>query len=607
MGISEFRGPGLSDTQWDQIKALAEGLDAKQLLWVSGFFAGIEYRFSGVGRDASRDAVDDFSSAQDRRLTVLYGSETGNSAAVAARLVEEFAGRGRLAHRADMAAYKTRELKDEQDLIIITSTYGDGDPPQPGVGFFEFVEGRKAPKFTDLRFAVLALGDSTYEHFCAAGKKLDRRLEELGGVRLVPRADCDVDYEETAAKWAADVVSLLATDSAPPQLQIFATRASEAKASVFDKHHPFLAEIRENIALTGRGSTKETRHVEISLDGSGLAFEPGDALGILPRNDPKLVEAVLAAVDSVSSSRLTVKDAEMTIGEALTHRFDVVAVTPRFIEHWALLSGSDRLRSLVSDEHGSERTDFIRKHHVIDVLRQYPVKGITPDQFAAVLRPLQPRLYSIASSFLAAPGEAHLTVSTVRYELSGVPRTGVVSGHLAERAEVGDALSVYVQSNSNFRLPADDVPIIMIGAGTGVAPFRAFMQEREVRSAPGRSWLFFGERNFRTDFLYQLEWHSWLKDGVLSRMDVAFSRDISSPEGPKSYVQNRLEERAAEVFAWLEEGAHLYVCGDATGFARGVQLALKTIVAEKGSLGPVATDEYLARLREDRRYHLDVY
>lgn len=600
MGVSEFRGPGLSDTQWEQIRGLAASLDARQLLWVSGFFAGIEHQ-AGDPRDKAPPAP-----AASRTLTVLYGSETGNSAALATSLAGQFEARGRAVRLIDMADYKTRELKDEQNLLVITSTYGEGDPPQPAAGFFEFVEGRKASKFTDLRFAVLALGDSTYEHFCEAGKRLDRRFEELGGVRMRPRVDCDIGDDEAAAAWSADIVALLGDAKSVTGGPTTGSRAPapQVDAPAFDKRNPFPARIIDNIVLTGRGSSKETRHVELSLEGSGLAFEAGDALGVVPSNDPRCVDAILAELGIPGSDTVMVKDAALTIAEALTHRFEIAALTPRFIEQWATFSCADTLKRLGEPDQVSERAAFMRNHHVIDLLRLFPARHVPADQFIAALRPLQPRLYSIASSLAAAPEEAHLTVSTVRYALFGEERTGVASGHLAHRGGEDCVLPVYVQANPHFRLPTDDAPIIMIGAGTGVAPYRAFMQEREARAAAGRSWLFFGERHFRTDFLYQTEWQAWLKDGVLSRMEVAFSRDV--PDS-RTYVQHRLLEQGRDVFAWLADGAHVYVCGDASRLAPDVHAALKAVVTDAGGLGAAAADDYLAQLRDGGRYKLDVY
>jgi sulfite reductase (NADPH) flavoprotein alpha-component len=608
MGITQFRGPGLSEVQWEQIQKLAASLDARQLLWVSGFFAGIEHRITVPSEHGAPVSISAPPSAVPvRKLTVLFGSETGNSRALAASLADQLIARQRPVRLVDMASYKVRDLKDEQDLLIITSTYGEGDPPQPAAGFFEFIEGRKAPKLTDLRFAVLALGDSTYERFCEAGKRLDRRFEELGGSRIAPRVDCDVDYDDAAASWIGEVVGLVATDVAAAAKLARTAFAPAAPASSFDKRNPFPARIIDNLVLTGRGSTKETRHVELSLEGSGLTFEPGDALGVVPKNDPRVVEAILATLGFDVLTPVVVKGTATTLSEALGSRFEIAALTPRFIEQWALLSGADALKRLTLAEHAAERMAFMRAHHIIDVLRQYPIRGVTPDQFVAALRPLQPRLYSIASSFAAMPDEVHLTISTLRYELWGEQRGGVASGHFAERGEPDNLLPVYVQASPHFRLPADDTPIIMIGAGTGVAPYRAFMQERELRGASGKSWLFFGERNFRTDFLYQIEWQSLLKDGVLSRMDVAFSRDVPRADGGRTYAQHRLKEHARDLFAWLEEGAHLYVCGDANRLAPDVHKALKMIVAEEGGLGPAATEDYLSRLRDEHRYKLDVY
>ncbi len=608
MSASEFPGPGLSPDQWEHIQSLAKAISPEQALWLSGYFAGVrdaERREAGrpalapdipVARPAAAPEAD------QRRLTILFGSETGNSRALAQALSEAARQVGRQPTVVGIADYKARQLRDEQDLLIVVSTYGEGDPPQGAADFFEFLDSRKAPKLPDLRFAVLALGDSTYERYCEAGKRLDRRLEELGGVRLRPRVDCDVDYDEPAAAWTADVVAKIARKAGGAAAAADAPRGAGA-AALYDKRNPFPARVLENLTLTGRGSTKETRHIEFSLEGSGLVYEPGDALGVAPRNDPRLVESLLDALRLSPSAPVEIKGRASTLAEAIEKDLEISAVTPRFIEQWAELSGAEQLRRLLGEDAAAERSSFLRRNHVIDIVRAYPVAGLEAQTLVAGLRPLQPRLYSIASSLAAAPDEAHLTVSTVRYELNGEPRSGVASGHLAARAEPDATLPVYVQSNPHFRLPADDRPVIMIGAGTGVAPYRAFLQEREARGAKGRNWLFFGERNFRSDFLYQTEWQGWLKQKLLTRMDVAFSRDRAA----KVYVQDKLRGQARDVFAWLEEGAHVYVCGDAAHLAPDVHETLIGVAQEQGGLAREAAEEYVRNLQRDHRYQRDVY
>lgn len=599
----------LSDAQWSTARALADGLGTEQLHWLGGFFVGVAH---GRGAAASASAVSAKgepaaqAAAGNRHVTVLYGSETGNSAALAQALAGQLGEHGHAVTLLDMADCKPRQLGEAQDLLIVTSTYGDGDPPQPATAFFEFIEGRKAPRLDAVRYAVLALGDSTYEHFCAAGRRLDARLQALGAERLLPRVDCDVDYEEAAATWRTDVLQRLAATTVAAPAQRAPVGAASAPVR-HDKQHPFAARVIDSLVLTGRGSSKEVRHIELSLAGSGLHYEPGDALGLLPRNDPALVRTVLDLAGLSDDAPVELKGQSLPLGQALATELDLVAVTPRFLEQWAQRSGAGELRQLSLPSHAAERTAFARSHHVIDVMRRHPAPGLDAAALIAALRPLQPRLYSIASSAAAVPDEVHLTVASVRYELHGQPRTGVASGYLAALGQPDAQVPVYVQPSRHFRLPADDLPIIMIGAGTGVAPYRAFLQEREARGAPGRAWLFFGERRFRTDFLYQTEWQAWLRDGLLDRMDVAFSRDAHDGAG-KTYVWHRLLERSRELYAWLEEGAHVYVCGDAERLAPDVHRTLAEIVMQHGGGRDLeAAHDYLRRLQDDHRYQRDVY
>lgn len=598
MTASDMSGAALTPEQWRMVEALAQSLDSAQARWLGGYFTGLE---AGL-RSPPSQAVSPIQSA-GRKLTILYGTETGNAAELARALEKSAKAKGLVCNLHDMADYKVRQLAQEKDVLIIVSTYGEGDPPQPATGFFEFIEGRKAPKLEGNRFAVLALGDSTYEFYCEAGKRLDRRFEELGAERLAPRVDCDIDYEEAAEAWTQGIVEQISAEAQSVTVPAAGLPSPVAPTTVHDKRNPFPAPIIDNIAIVGRGSTKETRHIEFSLEGSGLVYEPGDALGIAATNDLAVVATLIDALSLQPDAEFEQKGQTLRLDDALTHRFEITTATPRFLDYWALLSEADALKQLLQEDRSGERSVFLHTHHIIDIVRRFPIGTIMPQGFISALRPLQPRLYSLASSLAAAPDEAHLTVAPVRYDLHGEPRCGVASGLLADRAEPDTVLPVYIQSNPHFRLPGDDAPIIMIGAGTGVAPYRAFLQEREVRGAGGKSWLFFGERNFRTDFLYQTEWQDWLKDGTLGQMDVAFSRDRNE----KTYVQHRMKERSRDIFVWLEEGAHVYVCGDAANLAPDVHEALIDIVASEARTGREAAEDYVRSLQSDHRYQRDVY
>jgi len=586
--------------QWQLVEGLASTLTPEQARWISGYFAGLDAGLLRAGGGEIAPVV----APQGRTLTILYGTETGNSRDIAKTLAAAATAQGLAPKVSDLSDYKVRQLKDEQDVLFIVSTYGEGDPPQPSVGFFEFLEGPRAPKLDGVRFSVLALGDSTYEKYCEAGKRIDNRLEELGATRLSPRVNCDIDYDDPAAGWSEVVVQLLAADQAAssPQKVAAAPRA-DSTSNAHDKRNPFNATVLENIQIVGRHSTKETRHVELDLGRSGLIYQPGDSLGFVANNDARVVEELLEATGLSGDAEVAVKSDSVPLAQALAEKFEITIGSPRFIEQWAKLSGAKALEALTGSNMAAERVKFLYDHHIVDIVRQFPVKGVDAASLLAGLRPLQPRLYSLASSQALVGDEAHLTVAPVRFDLHGTGRGGVASTQIADRLEMGSTVPVYVQENPHFRLPDDDVPIIMVGPGTGVAPFRAFLQEREARAAAGRSWLFFGERNFRSDFLYQTEWQQWLEDGVLSQLDVAFSRDA----GRKTYVQHRMHERSRDLFAWLEEGAHFYVCGDEKAMAKDVHEALLQIIEREGDLTRDGAEEYLRVLSSEHRYQRDVY
>ena len=425
----ELTGPSLSSDQWRQISELATSLTPEQAIWISGYFAGLGHQLRtstiGVGNlpVANLPPTSRSQAASSRQLTVLFATETGNSAGLATSVVDTARALGINVRRADIAEYKPRNLAEEQDLLVITSTHGEGDPPQTALTFFEFVESRRAPKLPNLRFAVLALGDSSYERFCEAGKRLDRRFEELGGQRVEDRVDCDVDFEEPAAAWIEDVLGKLAP-AAQLQAPVFAANgqiaSDDRKPVTFDKKHPFLAPVLDNIVLTGRGSTKETRHIELSLADSGLVYRPGDALGVQARNEPTLVATLIERLALSGETLVNVKKASITLADALERVFEITTATPRFLDHWADITNARELLELRKPEKSEARTAFLHGHHVLDIIERFPAPGINADTLVAGLRPLQPRLYSIASSLSAMPEEAHLTVSTVRYETTSI-------------------------------------------------------------------------------------------------------------------------------------------------------------------------------------------
>jgi len=604
ISLNEHSTP-LTESQTDQLNRLVQSLSPQQVTWVSGFLAGINWAGQGVPQAQAAPVAQ---TAGQPRLTILYGSQTGNGETIARQVYDKATARGFSASVKDMGDYKKNQLKNEQNLLLVVSTHGEGDPPDNAEELHSFLLGKKAPELKHLRYSILALGDTSYENFCQTGQDFDKRLEALGAQRVHARGDCDVDYEETAQGWAEGALDAFAEFLQAPQGAVADNATQQAPgakiASLYTKKNPFPAAVLENLVLNGRGSAKETRHVELSLEGSGLVFEPGDSLGVMPSNSPELVAELIGTLKLDGNETVATFEGEMTLENALSHAYEISILTRPFLARYAERSQSEELLKLLDDGNKKALTAFIRGRDIIDLARQFPLASIGAGELTGMLRKLPPRLYSIASSQQANPDEAHLTIAAVRYEAHGRPRKGVASSHFAERLSEGDTIPVYVDSNKNFKLPADgQAPVIMVGPGTGVAPFRAFIEERETIGASGKNWLFFGDQHFTTDFLYQIDWQRWLKDGVLTRMDVAFSRDTDQ----KVYVQHRMLERSRDIYAWLQEGAYFYVCGDADRMAHDVHAALIDIVSNEGGLSAQKAAEYVKGLQRDKRYQRDVY
>jgi len=588
----------LTPEQTKLLERLAASLSSEQAHWIAGYLTGIHARPQASAQQATAS------------LTILYGSESGNSETLAEQAGRHAEEMGLSARVFDMADYRRRELRDERLVMIITATHGEGDPPDPAEDFYHFLHSRKAPGLKGAKFAVLALGDSSYEHFCQTGRDFDNRLEALGAERIQERVDCDVDYEDKANAWVEKALAAFAehaetvTTSTPDNIVSLNEAVKRTATPAYDKKHPFPSEILENINLNGRGSDKETRHIELDITGSGMHYEPGDVACVIPENHPDSVNELLDALEPDASADVQSRGGETSLEEALRRDYEITAVTPPFIKAWAEIVDSGELREKVDEENRSQFFTWAEGRVIADVIRKYPAKGIDAAGFIETLRPLQAREYSIASSGNANPGEIHLTVAAVRYQTPFGHRQGVASTWLADRLEAGDTVPVYIKRNKNFKLPADpDTPVIMVGPGTGVAPFRAFLEERDYQQAGGKNWLFFGDRRFRTDFLYQIEWQRWLKEGLLTRLDVAFSRDGQE----KVYVQDRMREHAQELYDWLEAGACFYVCGDAEHMAPDVHRTLTEIVRDEGGMPEEQAQEYVKQLQRDKRYQRDVY
>ncbi len=622
LNLSVTNSP-FTEGQAAQINELIQTLTPEQKVWLSGYLVANQQltsngtvpsqtgssstNASGLteGTEAMLQQNEPVITPEKRAITLLYGSETGNAQGLAEIFEERLSNIGHNVTLKAMDDFKPKNLKNVEDLFIITSTQGEGDPPDNAAELHEFIHGRKAPKLEGVRFSVLALGDQTYEYFCQTGRDFDRKLDELGAERIYDRVDCDVDYEEDAEKWMANIIN--AIDTAPEGTQneqIVSESIKSAKEKKFSKANPYQAEVLENINLNGQGSNKETRHIEFLLDNFGEDYEVGDCLVVLPQNDPALVDLLISTLGWDPNDQVQISDEGDTLGleEALTTHFEITKLTKPLLINAASFFENEELNEKVEDNEWVQ--SYIEGRDLIDLLNDFATTELQPENLYQLLRKLPPREYSISSSYEALPDEVHITVGAVRYNSHGRDRSGVCSVQFAERIQPGDTVPIYLKRNPNFKFPKEgDTPVIMIGPGTGVAPFRAYMQEREEHGFKGNTWLFFGDQHFTTDFLYQTEWQEWLKDGVLGKMDVAFSRDTDE----KVYVQHRIAEHSKEFNEWLQKGASIYICGDEKHMAKDVHQAIRNVLVKEQNLSEEDAEAYLKQMKKDKRYQRDVY
>ncbi|GAB3064637.1 assimilatory sulfite reductase (NADPH) flavoprotein subunit [Virgibacillus ainsalahensis] len=603
--------------QTENLNRLLPTLSEAQRIWLSGYLSVPQTQeaplaASSVDIPNTSTSLQSDSQLATREVTILFGSETGNAQAVAEDMVQKLEEKNTKVTISALDDFKPKNLKKVQDLLIVTATHGEGEPPDNALSFYETLYGRKAPKLDDVRFSVLSLGDQSYEFFCQTGKDFDKRFEELGGERLYPRVDCDVDFDEDAAEWMNGVLEALhEQQESNPSGESFLTGNLENGSllqdqPVYSRTNPFKAEVLENLNLNDTGSNKETRHLELSLEGSNFDYEPGDSLGIFPENDPQLVDQLIEIMnwDPEESVSINKKGDVRSLRNALLSNFEITNLTKPLLQKAADLFQNDSLRKLLEPGQEEERKAYIEGRDLLDLVKDFALSAVNPGEFIQILRKIPARLYSITSSHKANPDEVHLTIGTVAYHAHGRDRTGVCSGQCALRVEPGRELPVYIHRNPNFKFPSDaNTPVIMVGPGTGVAPFRSFLEEREETGVSGKTWLFFGDQYFSTDFLYQVEWQQWLKEGILTKMDVAFSRDTAE----KVYVQHRMQENSKELYQWLTEGAIVYVCGDEKRMAKDVEHTLLKILEQEGEMSTEKAEEYLKEMREQKRYQRDVY
>lgn len=609
MNLSVSNSP-FDQEQAAQLNQIFQTLTAEQQIWLTGYLTaqqGAVAQTTEAPQQVAEYVLNNESESQtnnDRHITVVYGSETGNAQSLAEIFADRLVEHNYTVKLTAMDEIKQKEFKKVEDLFVITATHGEGDPPDNALTFHEFIHSRKAPKLENVRFSVLALGDESYEYFCQTGKDFDAKLLELGAERLTDRQDCDLDFDDLAEKWMNKNIEILNQSTGHGSTVTYTETVQSAKEKRYSKSNPYKAEVLENINLNGRGSNKEVRHVELLLDNYGESFEPGDCVVVLPQNEPEIVTLLIETLGWDKDIEIPINDDGDTLPleKALTEHFEITKLTKPLLQKAAELFGNTELLSQIDNAEWIQQ--YVDGRDVIDLLIEFPTSELKPETFYKLLRKLPAREYSIASSYEATPDEVHITVGAVRYEAHERTRKGVCSVQLAERIQPGDTLPIYLKKNPNFKFPFDEeTPVIMIGPGTGVAPFRAYMQEREELGLSGNTWLFFGEQYFTTDFLYQTEWQAWLKDETLAKLDLAFSRDTEE----KIYVQHRIAQQSELFYQWLQDGAAIYVCGDEKHMAKDVHDTIRSVIEQEGDMSEADAEAYLTQMKQEKRYQRDVY
>ncbi|CUX29975.1 diflavin oxidoreductase [Agrobacterium fabrum] len=573
-----------------------------QRAWLAGFLAGLHSR-TAIGLETSVAAAAPKSAASV--LNILVGTQTGNAEALAMDIAAAARTQGMQPVVTALDDVSMESLGSMKRVIVVTSTYGEGEMPDNAQLFWEALAADSAPRLDEMNFAVLALGDTGYDGFCQAGKLIDTRFEQLGGRRMKTRIDCDIDFEDAAAAWIGEALPLaLAVDGgkeAAVTMPDIAAQPTRAKSG-WSRRNPYPATVGVNRRLSGSGSSKEIRHYEFDLRESGLDYEAGDALGVVPLNNPKLAGALLGHFGAVGDSQVAGLD--RPVGDALLNIYEISTPSRELVAEIGKRAGHEELSHILANGDKEQLAAFLWSKDILDLLNLGGKPLFELAEFVTFLKPLQHRAYSISSSPLVAKNSVHLTIASVRYRAEGRERGGICSTYLADRVDAGQSAGIFVSPNKAFRVPQDDnAPVIMVGPGTGIAPFRAFLQERQARGARGKNWLFFGDQHRQSDFIYENELGDMSRDGVLTRLDLAFSRD----QAEKIYVQTRMRQNGKALYQWLEEGGYFYVCGDATRMAKDVDDALHSIISDEAGISAEAASDYVNRLKREKRYLRDVY